>query len=150
MLIDIYADELGNLDVQIENVRYAMPALKEFTTKQYPLIIMDVEITPGTRSEESTGDSPYARDRRIEDIMAQSRIKYHEIGIYVLTEARRHRPNARTPILVASHFHPITDDLFPNAARTCREAGATEYVDIDETPPSRFREIVRTYLTKQR
>jgi CheY-like chemotaxis protein len=142
--LDLYKDPLQERGIQVEFINYAIPALNNFTTTQHPLIIMDVQVAPG--NVEDHNGILYAHDPRIAEIMGQPKVKYHELGLYVLQETRRVGPNTQTPIIIAATINPELDNDFPHAASVCKEMGANEYINIVRVLPSEIGPMLQKYL----
>jgi CheY-like chemotaxis protein len=129
----IFADTLEKeCGVKVEEFDHAIPALRAFTTKKYPIIFMDVEVAPGI--DEQYGPGPYVKDPRIDKLMAMrsalgdSNPDYWRIGLFVMQETRKSAPNKDTPIVVMSYYSPSGDPIFPDAEKQSLAAGATEYI----------------------
>jgi len=135
----------NSIPFEIEGFRNVIPAMEAFASRRYDLIITDLHVAPGFGFEE---------DPEISRIIADSTeiIPYWKIVCHAISQARTPKsPNRKTPILVATIYHPTDYTLCQDAEIKVREAGATDYLYLvgDSLNIKEFIKRVKSYLPKE-
>lgn len=109
-------DKRTSAKFDVENFHHAIPALRALTTQKYDLIILELNLAPGSPGD-THDQGEFDDDPKIKEIMTtgsnSTNPDYWKLGLYVIERTRAQGPNQSTPIFVFSVYEPKADlDFF--------------------------------------
>ncbi len=128
-----YTDSLEILndylpEISLQQFSYGQEALDYLVSTVVPLVIVSPYIPPG---------DPYTDPEFATIMRAKDNPDNYEIGLRVIRAARGDDSlNKNTPIIAAG-FYGLESDLVPRAQARALEAGATEYINLNELAPEK-------------